>query len=261
MLVFYLMFTLAPLLSSQTITSSAVELVRELFSSQQLNELTPRNLEARRPFEKAALKAPTHKEALALTRWLAAFLQSVAGNFENNGSNHLANFFRNMIPHSNKSDSPNLASAVSALHQNFNKEYRRLAESGNLAEMKKLENQYPQIAADNAFTRSIVNALEKGHRETVNHLLDNNLYANKEIKFPSNTNKGLEGNSQTPFQIFLDNFLHYADDNQFGKLIDLIKANKQFDSEFYPDKNHGIYGGNTRLHLYTKMTNFILNNL
>jgi dipeptidyl-peptidase-4 len=25
----------------------------------------------------------------------------------------------------------------------------------------------------------------------------------------------------------------------------------------YPDKNHGIYGGNTRLHLYKKMTNFI----
>jgi len=25
----------------------------------------------------------------------------------------------------------------------------------------------------------------------------------------------------------------------------------------YPDKNHGIYGGNTRLHLYKKMTSFI----
>jgi dipeptidyl-peptidase-4 len=29
----------------------------------------------------------------------------------------------------------------------------------------------------------------------------------------------------------------------------------------YPDKNHGIYGGNTRLHLYKKMTNFIHDNL
>ncbi|ARV10155.1 S9 family peptidase [Winogradskyella sp. PC-19] len=37
----------------------------------------------------------------------------------------------------------------------------------------------------------------------------------------------------------------------------LIQANKQFDWMIYPDKNHGIYGGNTRLHLYTKMTNFI----
>ena len=37
----------------------------------------------------------------------------------------------------------------------------------------------------------------------------------------------------------------------------LVQANKQFDWAIYPDKNHGIYGGNTRLHLYTKMTNFI----
>jgi dipeptidyl-peptidase-4 len=37
----------------------------------------------------------------------------------------------------------------------------------------------------------------------------------------------------------------------------LVQANKQFEWMVYPDKNHGIYGGNTRLHLYTKMTDFI----
>jgi len=37
----------------------------------------------------------------------------------------------------------------------------------------------------------------------------------------------------------------------------LIQADKQFDWAVYPDKNHSIYGGNTRLHLYKKMTNFI----
>ena len=37
----------------------------------------------------------------------------------------------------------------------------------------------------------------------------------------------------------------------------LIQADKQFEWGIYPDKNHGIYGGNTRLHLYKKMTNFI----
>ena len=41
----------------------------------------------------------------------------------------------------------------------------------------------------------------------------------------------------------------------------LIQANKQFDFMLYPDKNHGIYGGNTQNHLYLKMTNFILDNL
>ncbi|MDT8413832.1 MAG: S9 family peptidase [Flavobacteriaceae bacterium] len=41
----------------------------------------------------------------------------------------------------------------------------------------------------------------------------------------------------------------------------LIQANKQFDWAIYPDKNHGIFGGNTRLQLYHKMTDFIKNNL
>ncbi|MBF4982805.1 S9 family peptidase [Nonlabens mediterrranea] len=41
----------------------------------------------------------------------------------------------------------------------------------------------------------------------------------------------------------------------------LVQANKQFDWAIYPDKNHGIYGGNTRIHLFNKMTNFIHNNL
>ena len=37
----------------------------------------------------------------------------------------------------------------------------------------------------------------------------------------------------------------------------LIQANKQFDWAIYPDKTHGIYGGNTRIHLFNKMTDFI----
>ena len=41
----------------------------------------------------------------------------------------------------------------------------------------------------------------------------------------------------------------------------LIQADKQFEWMIYPDKNHGISGGNTRKHLYTKMTNFIFKNL
>lgn len=41
----------------------------------------------------------------------------------------------------------------------------------------------------------------------------------------------------------------------------LIQANKQFEWAIYPDKNHRIRGGNTSLHLYTKMTEFIHKNL
>lgn len=41
----------------------------------------------------------------------------------------------------------------------------------------------------------------------------------------------------------------------------LIQAEKQFTMMLYPDKNHGIYGGNTRMHLYTLMSNFVRENL
>jgi dipeptidyl-peptidase-4 len=38
----------------------------------------------------------------------------------------------------------------------------------------------------------------------------------------------------------------------------LIEANKPFEQAIYPDRTHGIYRGkNTRLHLFTKMTNFL----
>ncbi len=57
-----------------------------------------------------------------------------------------------------------------------------------------------------------------------------------------------------------------ADDNvhvqNSMKMIEaLVQANKQFDWAIYPDKNHGIYGGMTRVQLYYKMTDFIKANL
>jgi dipeptidyl-peptidase 4 len=41
----------------------------------------------------------------------------------------------------------------------------------------------------------------------------------------------------------------------------LVQANKQFDMMLYPDKNHSIFGGNTRIHLYTLMSNYVKANL
>ena len=49
--------------------------------------------------------------------------------------------------------------------------------------------------------------------------------------------------------------------NSMQMIEALIQANKQFDSQIYPDKNHGIYGGKTRIQLYNKLTNFIKENL
>ena len=57
-----------------------------------------------------------------------------------------------------------------------------------------------------------------------------------------------------------------ADDNvHFQNALEmvnaLVNANKQFDFFAYPDRNHGIYGGYTRWHLYDMMTNYLIDNL
>lgn len=58
-----------------------------------------------------------------------------------------------------------------------------------------------------------------------------------------------------------------ADDNvHFQNSVELIKKlvdnNKDFQTMYYPNSNHGIYSGkNTRYHLFSKMTKFILENL
>lgn len=53
-----------------------------------------------------------------------------------------------------------------------------------------------------------------------------------------------------------------ADDNvHFQNAVEmanaLINANMQFETYYYPNRNHGIGGGYARLHLYTKMTEFV----
>lgn len=53
-----------------------------------------------------------------------------------------------------------------------------------------------------------------------------------------------------------------GDDNvHFQNAVDLVdalvKADKQFETMYYPNRNHGIYGGNTTWHLYSMMTDFI----
>ena len=49
--------------------------------------------------------------------------------------------------------------------------------------------------------------------------------------------------------------------NTYEMVNALVKENKEFDMFVYPNRNHGIYGGKTRLHLFNKMTNFLVENL
>lgn len=46
--------------------------------------------------------------------------------------------------------------------------------------------------------------------------------------------------------------------NTTEMIAEMVRNNIKFDSELYPDKNHGIYGGKTRLHVYTRITDFLL---
>lgn len=75
---------------------------------------------------------------------------------------------------------------------------------------------------------------------------------------PINHTEKLKGNYLLVHGIADDN-VHYQ--NTTEMTLSLVNANKQFTQMAYPNKNHGIYGGNTRFHLYTLMTNFILENL
>lgn len=57
-----------------------------------------------------------------------------------------------------------------------------------------------------------------------------------------------------------------SDDNvHFHQTLDfaeaLVQAGKQFEMQVYKDRNHGISGGNTRHHLYTRMSTFLIDNL
>ena len=96
------------------------------------------------------------------------------------------------------------------------------------------------------------------------------IYTERFLRTPQENAKGYDENSPVTYAKNLKgNFLLVhgtGDDNvHFQNSVSLedalIKANKQFQSFYYPNKNHGIYGGNTRLHLYTMMTNFLEKNL
>jgi len=93
-----------------------------------------------------------------------------------------------------------------------------------------------------------------------------NIYTERYMHTVQENPKGYQENSPINFVDQLNgNYLlvhGMGDDNvhfqHTAELVNaLVDADKQFDTYFYPNRNHGIYGGNTRFHLYTKMTQFL----
>lgn len=93
------------------------------------------------------------------------------------------------------------------------------------------------------------------------------VYTERYMQTPQENASGYDENSPINYADKLEgNYLlvHGTGDdnvhvqNSMRMINALIEANKQFDMFIVPDRTHGIYkGANTRLNLYTKMTNFV----
>lgn len=97
-----------------------------------------------------------------------------------------------------------------------------------------------------------------------------NIYTERFMRTPQENGKSYDDNSpMNHVEKIKGNYLIIhgtADDNvHFQNAVEMVNTmiNKgvNFDSEFYPNKNHGIGGAKTRLHLYERMTRFILEKL
>lgn len=96
------------------------------------------------------------------------------------------------------------------------------------------------------------------------------IYTERFMRTPQENPEGYDLNSPLNYAHMLQGkylLIHGSGDdnvhvqNSMRMVEALVQANKQFEFMIYPDKNHGIYGGNTSLHLFNKMTTFIENNL
>lgn len=96
------------------------------------------------------------------------------------------------------------------------------------------------------------------------------VYTERYMQTPQENPSGYDDNSPINFAEKLKGkylLIHGSSDdnvhvqNSMQMMEALIQSNKQFDSQIYPDKDHGIRGGKTRIQLFNKMTTFIQNNL
>jgi len=92
-----------------------------------------------------------------------------------------------------------------------------------------------------------------------------NIYTERFMRTPQENPNGYDDNSPINFADKLkgdfllvhgtgDDNVHWQNSAEFSEA--LVQANKQFNEFYYTNRNHSIYGGNTRYHLYTMMLNF-----
>lgn len=99
-----------------------------------------------------------------------------------------------------------------------------------------------------------------------------NIYTERYMRTPQENAKGYDDNSPINFTDRIkgkyliihgtaDDNVHFQNATQM--ITALVKSNIDFESAYYPNKNHGIGGmaDNTTFHLWSKMTNWILENM
>jgi dipeptidyl-peptidase-4 len=96
------------------------------------------------------------------------------------------------------------------------------------------------------------------------------IFTERYMRKPQENTEGYDLNSPNSYTNNLQGKLllvhGMADDNVHLQnsavlISNLINSNKQFEMQFYPNRNHSIYGGNTTYHLYERITDYIVENL
>lgn len=96
------------------------------------------------------------------------------------------------------------------------------------------------------------------------------VYTERFMRTPQENEKGYDDNSPINHVDKLEGALLLchgtADDNVHVQNVyelseRLVQANKQFEMQVYTNRNHSIYGGKTRLHLYNRFNKFLKDNL
>ncbi|MCY1722148.1 S9 family peptidase [Prolixibacteraceae bacterium Z1-6] len=92
------------------------------------------------------------------------------------------------------------------------------------------------------------------------------IYTERYMRTPQENTEGYDDNSPLSHAEDIKGYLLIvhgsADDNvhaqnTFEMTEKMVQGGVQFDMAIYTNRNHGISGGNTSMHLYTKMTNFL----